>query len=535
MLKKFTQIFNVTNHQITKIFIRHNEKIFYPYLNNIRPHNNAIILMELNNLHSSHIAYSYLGAVLAKKFNANLVAYSPLLFDSLLRRTFIRIKKFINVHEFAVYRSFGIKKFIIPNISEDIKKSAAAVYESIYKKLNSKYDIENISIKKVWVGDLIYDTYLRRFNEPTIEKDSLKFKNFLKEMVEQFFFWDHFFSIHNIKAINVSHCVYNLAIPLRIALSRNIPAFQSNFNYIYRLNKKNMFAYNDFYSYKDSFSALTRKTQKVGVDLAKNQIKRRFFGEIGVDMQYSTKSAYSSLRYKKLIINSPRVKILIATHCFFDSPHSYGKNIFPDFYEWLDFLGEISCQTDYDWYIKTHPDYLPGTMKIIEYFIAKYPKFRLLPSNASHHQIIEEGIDFALTTYGTIGFEYAALGIPVINASLNNPHVAFDFNLHPKNLREYKKILFRLDKIKFKPNRNSVYEYYFMKHIFYNTNIFTDDMEYSNKKLIESSFQFSPMFYNFWVESFSLKNHNKTISEIIKFIASKEFRFTKKNFGVVYE
>ena len=252
-------------------------------------------------------------------------------------------------------------------------------------------------------------------------------------------------------------------------------------------------------------------------------------------MQYSTKSAYSSLRYKKLIINSPRVKILIATHCFFDSPHSYGKNIFPDFYEWLDFLGEISCQTDYDWYIKTHPDYLPGTMKIIEYFIAKYPKFRLLPSNASHHQIIEEGIDFALTTYGTIGFEYAALGIPVINASLNNPHVAFDFNLHPKNLREYKKILFLLDKIKFKPNRNSVYEYYFMKHIFYNTNIFTDDMEYSNKKLIESSFQFSPMFYNFWVESFSLKNHNKTISEIIKFIASKEFRFTKKNFGVVYE
>ena len=64
-------------------------------------------------------------------------------------------------------------------------------------------------------------------------------------------------------------------------------------------------------------------------------------------------------------------KILIATHCFFDSPHSYGNNLFPDFHDWLDFLGNMTEETDYDWYIKTHPDYVQGTMEIIESFIVK--------------------------------------------------------------------------------------------------------------------------------------------------------------------
>ena len=43
--------------------------------------------------------------------------------------------------------------------------------------------------------------------------------------------------------------------------------------------------------------------------------------------------------------------------------------------------------------------------------------------------------------YGTIGFEYAAMNIPVINASLNNPHIAYDFNINPKTRENYQKIL----------------------------------------------------------------------------------------------
>ena len=104
----------------------------------------------------------------------------------------------------------------------------------------------------------------------------------------------------------------------------------------------------------------------------------------------------------------------------------------------------MSKKVDYDWYIKTHPDYLPGTMKIIEDFIKKYPKLNLLPSSSSHHQIIKEGISAVLTVYGTIGCEYPLLNKLVVNASMNNPHIAYDFNQHCKSIKDYENTIKKL-------------------------------------------------------------------------------------------
>ena len=33
------------------------------------------------------------------------------------------------------------------------------------------------------------------------------------------------------------------------------------------------------------------------------------------------------------------------------------------------------------------------------------------------------------------------LGIPVINATLDHPHINYNFNINPKNLNDYKKII----------------------------------------------------------------------------------------------
>ena len=51
-----------------------------------------------------------------------------------------------------------------------------------------------------------------------------------------------------------------------------------------------------------------------------------------------------------------KTKVLLkfnSPHGFFDSPHGIGKILFPDFYEWLDFIYKLSIKTDYEWYIKT--------------------------------------------------------------------------------------------------------------------------------------------------------------------------------------
>ena len=226
-------------------------------------------------------------------------------------------------------------------------------------------------------------------------------------------------------------------------------------------------AYKEYESFPKLFSKLSSKKKLYGLKNAKKRLDLRFRGKIGVDMSYSKKSAYNKLSKKRLLKENNKTKILIATHCFYDSPHTYGNNLFPDFYEWLDFLGKMTNKTDYDWYIKTHPDYIPGTMEIIDKFVKRYPKFNLLPAESSHNQLLKEGIDTVFTVYGTIGCEYPLFNKLVINASMNNPHIAYKFNLHCKSVKDYEIAIKKLPKLikKFSINKNKVYEYYYMQNL----------------------------------------------------------------------
>lgn len=510
-------------------FIEHNRRIFPPA--SVSP-NAPIVLMELNSMQSAHIAYAYLANVLASRFQARIVAYS---FEEQSWRAKFLFPVYrmlgLNVGPYGIYRSFGAVELMRVSPSPAQKMRARELFEDLTRKIKTKTDLESLVIDGVWVGDLIYDSYLRNKSQPTVDIQSAGFRKYLLFMLEQFVFWREYIDGFNVAGVNVSHCVYNLAIPMRLAVWRGIPAFQVNATHAYRLSKENVFAYNDFFYFRERFLQLPDSTREQGLKLAKERIDLRFSGAVGVDMAYSTKSAYGEIKKVRLLRESSRKKVLIATHCFFDSPHSYGKNIFPDFYEWLDFLGMITEQTDYDWYIKTHPDYLPGTKEIVDGFIARYPKFTLLPADASHHQIIAEGIDVALTTYGTIGFEYAALGIPVINASQNNPHAAYGFNVHAKDVEDYRRLLLDLEHLQIDIDKQQIYEYYFMRHIFNTENIFFQDYGAVISELGGYKNQFTPNVYNKWLEEFSITRHDQILKAIKKFIDSDNFRMDYSHYG----
>ncbi len=238
-------------------------------------------------------------------------------------------------------------------------------------------------------------------------------------------------------------------------------------------------------------------------------------------MSYSNKSAFGPNTKNRLIKKSKNIKILIASHCFFDSPHSYGDFLFTDFNQWLKFLGELSEVTNYDWYIKTHPDFILETRNKIKYFCSKFKKFNLLPADSSHHQIIKEGINFALTVYGTIGFEYAALGIPVINASPHNPHINYSFNYTAKDIDDYTSTLMNLPNFKLDIDYEEILEFYYMKNLYHNKDIFYDNKslyDYLNNKDLNSS-----NVYNFWIDNFSLDKHDEILNIVKKGILDDQY------------
>lgn len=419
------------------------------------------VLIEFIPVYSNILALHYFLKAFRTMSNASYVSY------------IIKPKKpwfgVINNKYLKLFKFMGVNRFIFAHSSEVSTDEVDNYYNSLKLNIKTKHELEMLEFDGVWVGDIIYDSYLMKKTSPTVELDSLLLKEEICEAIAYYLFWKNYFDKNKIAAVLVSHTVYShFTVICRLAVKNGIKAYQVNDSSLYQLSKERTHAYVEFRDLKKVFNKLTPEIQAKGIEWAKERFRLKFEGNVGVDMRYSKKSAWGGWDENLNIIKpSEKIKVFVALHCFFDSPHSYGLNLFPDFYEWLDFLGQVSLKTDYEWYVKTHPDFLPANVGIVESFVKKYPKFTLLPSDTSHHYIIKSGINFLLSVYGTVGSEYAYFGIPVINASTNNPHIAFSFNLNPKSLEEYEDCLMNLGKSDFKIDKEEVFQFYFMRFYVY--------------------------------------------------------------------
>ncbi|NPU86157.1 MAG: hypothetical protein HPY65_16895 [Syntrophaceae bacterium] len=467
---------------------------------------------------SSIISFSYLANVLARRHRASITAF---LLKEKNSRSWLTDRGL-----FRLYRSFNADRFVYVHLSSSQMEDRDRLFESLYPMLKTKRDVEDLQADGVWFGDLLYDSYLMACRKPTIDLEDEDFRHALRDALGYHVFWRDYLATGRVKAVILSHCVYyEYAVLLRHAVQRDIPVYQSNASHVYHLSRERLWAYDDFYDYPERFAMLSAEEQERGLWMAEERLQRRFSGEVGVDMHYSTMSAYTRPNGQRIIPESPRIKILIATHCFFDSPHPYGVNLFPDFYEWLVFLGNISERTDYDWYIKTHPDFLPGNKEILGELIRRYPKFTLIPSDSSHLQLIQEGINFALTVYGTIGFEYAALGVPVIHASLCNPQIRYGFNIHPRTVQEYENILLNLHDQKLDIDIRQVLEYYYMAFLHNSDDWLFPDFRRFLQEVGGYYGQMGPESYRAFMESFTPERHKRIFEGLDEFVSSGEYRF----------
>ena len=468
------------------------------------------VLFEFTTMEPSIVAYSYFANVLSRKHGAKAKSYifnEGYVIDRLVQ---------------YLYESFNVPIFFC-SLDKKQKDEAIALYKTVYSKLGNKKDVFDLEIMGIYIGDLIYDYHLKTYTVPTVDINDSAFHDSLKRGLSYFIFWRDYLKHHNVKAVNVTHCAYLLAIPLRIAVNYGITAYQCNAHGCYRLSAHRLWAYTEFYDYPSRFRQFGQDQRQEMLKFSKQNIARRFGGEVGVDMHYSTKSAYSSHRLPNVIRSGDKLKVLVAAHCFFDSPNGLGKNLFIDFYEWFHCLGKISEKTDYDWYIKTHPDSLPGNVPILRELSEQYPEFTLIPKETSHHQLIEEGIDVALTVYGTIGLEYAALGKLVVNASVANPHIAYDFNLHPRTLEEYENVLMDLENQEIHIPINQVHEYYGMK----NSPDGMDNWLFKNYQEMWETIgyreHFSPISYQYFLDQFRRFDHERRIQLLENFTESGDY------------
>ena len=477
------------------------------------------ILVELYSVDQTILAFSYAANILANLHRSKIVSFTISARSDLF--LFLRYRR-IN----KIYQSFNVNSRFNLKLSKSIENNSEIFFNSIYKKLKNKYDVLNIKIHGDIIGNEIYEAYLRRYSSPTIEIDKIEFKLFLKQCLNEYFFWDNYFTTHNVKAIILSHGIYEYGITRIIANRYKIPVYLPTVRSFFCLKSQSEIGLPLFDKYHTLFNSLTFKEQKIGINWAKKRLDLRFSGAVGVDMTYSTLSAFKKGHLNTRVLReNNRIKILIATHCFFDNPNAYGRNLFPDFYEWICYLGNLSSETNYDWYLKTHPDILPGNQEVINELLSQYKNIIQIPSDTSHLQLIDEGTNFILTVYGSVGHEYPLFGKTVINAGVKNPHIAYSFNIHANSISEYRKILLNLKDIKHKINKKSVYEFYYMHHKYfgYNNLFFKSFDDFIS--MYPGNKQNSSIAYEYFLDNFNTKDDELLCGKIQKFILSKTYKY----------
>ena len=536
---------------IKKKIINHNKRIFKDF--DIKIDNESKILVEFNNFISNHIGFSYLANSLKKKYKSNIVGYfgNSLLVNPLKQDFISKIKIFIGknigINFFSIYKSFGTKDFYFPESNIDFSKKKTKIYKNFISKVTNLYKLEKFKINNVLVGDLLYDTYIKNIvflKKPLIPTVNLKDKDFLlfvEDFIYLFLVWENYFKQNKIKALIGTHFSYTLAIPLRLAVKNNIETFVCGPEVLSRYKKNFYRQNNESFFFKDLYKNLSKSNKKKIIIKSKDRINKRINGRYSTDYSFVTKSPFGKIRKKNYLNKNSKLKVLIATHLFGDAPHALGNHLFPDHYHWLKFLTQIAKKTNYEWYLKTHPNfgsewtpYVKHERYVSENIIKNIKNMFLLPSEVTHNQLIKEGISAVFTVHGTVGMDYALFNIPVINASLSNPHINYSFNFHPKNIQELKNIILNLgNKIKnFKIKKREIFECYAMKNVFFSRNWLLQDIDKTLKEIGIYHNLWKTSFYSHWVDNYSKELDQKIKKDVFTYTKSKNnFLLNNNNLG----
>jgi len=483
-----------------------------------------LFLVEFHSWYSQIYSKKILLKALKKKTNSkieieafftNQYFFTNTFFQNFLDKIIFFLGQFFNIKFFGFYKSeLKTNKIFKPNINSRHHLQSLNFYNKFSKDKITKKIIFNLKVNEIYIGDILYDSYLKCNGRATINVKDENFIAFFKNFLALFYFWKEYFKKNEVKAVLIAHNTYLTGVPARIAIYKNIKTLVDQDFKLFSLSKKNLRPQLQIKDFKTNFKKFNLDFKKKALNEANLELQKKFSGDTKNDY-YLLKSAFSKKNSKNRVIKkTDNFKIIILPLSFYDSPSGYGGSLFDDFYDWLLFILKLSLKTNYDWYIKLHPDVLLKwdylNYAVVKNLIKKFKHIKWINPEISHNQIINEGINAALTIHGTVGSEYPYFNIPVVNASKNNPHMNYNFNYHPQNIKELEKIILNLPNMKKKIDKREILEFYFMHHVLPKYNWLGIDMKAIVKK------NKNIKFFNSRIDSYHLISQKVDEVEVLK-------------------
>lgn len=440
-----------------------------------KKNNSSIILCQAVEDYAMCIRLAAVSNLLSKKFNSEICFYSvgTKLEDArYLGEGFI--KKLLSNRLYKpfdnLYLAFG-KKIITRNIwSYKDQKLVNKTFYLIRKKIKSKYDILEIEIEGVKIGDLVNDTYLRFRSKPTVDITDTFFDKIIREAINIYYNINELLLKYNVKAILNTYTTYiHHGIIIRICQQKKIAVYSIGgyYSLLHKVLPEFPSHANNHFLFHKTFKNLNGKSTLISS--VKDHFEKRFKGEIDRGTIFMKESAFSSKENIALKEINWSNSVVLLAHCFFDSPHIYRDLLFPDFYEWIIFTLDVLLEnSEINIIVKPHPNGIDGNDEIFEALAKKYKgrSIIFIDKKTSQLQIMQNKPCAIITAYGTAAAEFAYKGFPVLTI-YDNPFTAYDFIHLAKTIQEYKQLLQNIMSLKPKQKTEEILEYYYMQCFFY--------------------------------------------------------------------
>lgn len=465
------------------------------------------------------------------KKNKKAILFEFYFFDMLMVAFFLLIG-FLNKHQFKIYFYYYSKNFlkrkiysiyfkifqnriqkylkvhILNTYSKDKKNFILS--KKIFQRIASKEDIYNISYKGQKIGKYIYQSYCRDNMKYTIDISDKKLMKKIEDAINVYDNLNNFFKKNKIRSLIISHTVfikYGVLALLAKKFKGNIYIIWRQKNNLFKRIKvsKNLIQSDNYKNFKKIF--YKQKDKKKLIQSSKKMLKARLSGASDVLFRKNNSTSFDN---KKLLIlkKSKKPKILILPSCMFDAIMFFEESLFPDNYTWLRYLLNKSKETNFEWYLKPHPDGMLENERVYDKLKLEFPHIKFINKNISNLTFKRNNFSSMFTYQSNAILEFTYMRIPCVIVS-DNLQSSFNYAKPILNLKKFDQMIMKADKLKM--SKNFEEEIHQFNSIFYNFR--------------SGSVNF---YKSFEIDNFTKKHFFKDMDQI-KYFYQKNFILKNKN------
>jgi hypothetical protein len=378
-----------------------------------------------------------------------------------------------------VYRAIGAE----PGLS--IRPSLLRYYRcrnaarALLAKVKAKEDLLELEYGGYQIGTLVIQSFLRAGHE-TVHLGHPYLLKCVQEAIAIIEIVESYFKKNKVIAVFLTHTVFTYyGILCRVADRHGVKIFRGGQRYlndrlqasIINVAGPHFFQENPPpWKYSEIFRSLGLAEREAAVLKGKGLLVSWLGGrtaEIGGRMPgRKTPSWKMEASGQPVFASNDRPNIVIMLNCFFDSPHFYRHSLFVDFFEWLRFTLTTARETDYNWYLKSHPNAMDGNEIAIAKVLKLFPEVGFIDGKkVSNGQLLNEGLNAVFSVHGTALHEFPYLGVPAVSAG-DNACANYNFCYQPATLAEYEALVRSAGSLKCPTNLEEMGEFAYMHYQF---------------------------------------------------------------------